>query len=266
MDTKLNEPPKKIKIPKCLYASDEEISEDEADLIPCPPKDIITSTVPVDPIETSIKKTVIKEQQTNKIRCNHLPTKVTKYMCEYCCNYFKTQSAMLKHLYTEKCFFKNHEDKLTKEQLKDRDESLRLQLIELGKLQEDEPFGHAITPLKKILEKQKIQKQKVQSQDIKEELDDDLDDDDINNDINEIIKSPIKSIKEPKQKPVKEKPPKPVKEPKPIKEKPPKEPKSKQPKQPKEKTKVETFNTPLPPPQMQRQQSQQQPRYVFKFN
>jgi hypothetical protein len=263
MDTKLNEPPKKIKIPKCLYASDEEISEDEADLIPCPPKDIITSTVPVEPIaiEKSVKKPIVKEQQITKIRCNHLPTKTSKYMCEYCCNYFKTQSAMLKHLHNDKCFFKNHEDKLTKEQLKNRDESLRLQLIELGKLQEDEPFGHAITPLKKILEKQKIQKK--QPEEIKEELDDDLDDD-INNDINEILKMSTKPVKEPKQKPVKEKPP-----PKPVKEKPPKppkEPKPKQPRQPKEKTKVETFNPPPPPPQMQRQQSQQQPRYVFKFN
>lgn len=265
MDTKLNEPPKKIKIPKCLYASDEEISEDEADLIPCPPKDVIISTVPVEPIEKSIKKTVIKEQQTNKIKCNHLPTKTAKYICEYCCNPFKTQSAMLKHLHTEKCFFKNHEDKLTKEQLKNRDESLRLQLIELGKLEEDEPFGHAITPLKKILEKQKMQKK--QPEEIKEEIDD-LDDD-LNNDINEIIKEPIKPIKpikEPKQKPVKA-----PKEPKPVKEKPPKppkDPKPKQPRQPKQ-PKAETFNPP-PPPQMQRQQTQQQTqqqaRYVFKFN
>ena len=236
---------KKIKIPKCLYASDEEISEDEADLIPCPPKDIIVSNVPVEPIEKTIKKSIIKEEPTNKVNTKYLKSKTSKYNCEYCCNSFKTQSAMLKHLHIEKCFFKNHEDKLTKEQLKNRDESLRLQLIALGKLGEDEEFGWAESPLKKKEKQVEIIEEPV----IKEK---------VNEDLGEIIKPTKepkqKPIKEPKQKPIKEKPPK-----------PPKDPKPKQPRQPRQ-PKAETFNPPPPPPQMQRQQSQQQPRYVFKFN
>lgn len=268
MDPKLNEVPKKIKIPKCLYASDEEISEDEEDLLPCPPKDIVTSTVPVEPIQIPVKKPIIKEQQSNKIIRKDFPNKNAKYVCDYCCNSFKTQSAMLKHAYADKCFFKNHEDKLTKEQLQKRDEELRLQLIELGKLHEDELFGHSITPVKRILAKQRSEKEKEKIVKIKEVLDDNDDDvlnNDIDDDIDEIIKEkPIKSIKEKPIKPVKEKPVKPIKE-KPVKVPKEKPIKEKQPRQPKEKRNTEIFNPPPPPPQQQQRQQAQQPRFVFKF-
>jgi len=233
------------KIPRCLYASDDEsLSEAEQDddlsldipehLIPKPVTNHVAKPVEQEPIKIKpIEKQEPKPKRPYKGRT------LESTNCPHCNKVFKLPNCLNTHIITGSC-------KVLKKQ-KELDIQEKLKELEIIKSKQQPTHNVDELPL----EKPKLQRTKKKVE---------LYDEEIDNILNSVENELENTIQKKKQKKVKE--PKQPKEPKQKEPKQPKEPKQKEPKQIKQI--VEQPQQPISKSLVP--SSQNKNKYVFKFN